>query len=77
MKREKSQTPSRTWHVLSKTLLLRKAAVAYHGLAEAALKQHRYGDVLKYGRLALQSFSKYHCCTPLTLNPPEPDTEPP
>ena len=48
--------PEGTWHVLSKTLLMRKAAVCYLALAEVKVNKHEYGTTLKYLRLALTCF---------------------
>ena len=54
-----SSLPGGTWHTLSKTLLLRKAVVAYYGLADSKMALHKYGLVLKYVRLALLCFGKW------------------
>ena len=54
-----SALPSGTWHKLSKTLLLRKAAITYHVVAESRLAIGKYGHVLKYARLGLHCFGEW------------------
>ncbi len=48
-----------TWHNKSKGLLLRKAAVAYYGIAEAAIAQRKYEETLALCQQALYCYSKY------------------
>ena len=50
--------PVGSWHCLSKTLLLRKAAVSYYGLADCRMSAQKYGQSLKYIKLGLVCFGK-------------------
>ena len=45
--------PEGTWHKLSKTLMLKKAAIAYNGMCETSLAEMKFGKALKYANLGL------------------------
>lgn len=50
--------PQSSWHVLSKVLLLKKAAIAYQGLAEVKVKSKEYDQVKHYVKLGLRCFGE-------------------
>ena len=54
----KSTMPKNSWHVLSKTLLLRKAATVYYSLADQAIKDQKHGTALKNLRISMYCFSE-------------------
>ena len=51
-------TSSRTWHRLSKVLLLRKAAITFFSLAKSGFAAQNLSYSFKYIKLALQCFGK-------------------
>ena len=54
--------PRNSWHILSKTLLLRKAAIAYRGLAEAQLRLQNFTACLQYVKNGLKCFGRCAMC---------------
>lgn len=56
---KRSTLPRGTWHMLSKTLLLKKAAVVYLALAEKDATDGKYGQALRNITHALVCFCEY------------------
>lgn len=54
-----SRSPSERWHLLSKVLLYRKAAMAYYSLATITMESQKYGAALKYIKLAILCFGRW------------------
>ena len=55
----RSLLPQGSWHRQSKSLLIRKAAIAYYGLTEAMMASDKYLLAWKHIRLALHCFRKW------------------
>ncbi|XP_013404698.1 erythroid differentiation-related factor 1 [Lingula anatina] len=53
-----------TWHYNSKVLLLRKGVLAYYSIADAKNSLFKYGQALKYVRLALLCFDAMRTLCP-------------
>ncbi|XP_064600327.1 erythroid differentiation-related factor 1-like [Liolophura sinensis] len=59
-----TRSPSERWHLLSKVLLYRKAAMAYYSLATITMESQKYGTALKYIKLAILCFGAMNTLLP-------------
>lgn len=58
---------SRTWHRLSKVLLLRKATITFYSIAKSTFAEQNIVESFKYVKLSLQCFGKFYLYNRLKL----------